>query len=58
MVYYVDIHVQADPHMSLHDAHDLSGAVKAAIRAAERKVSGVLVHMEPFAEGAKIPTKV
>jgi cation diffusion facilitator family transporter len=58
MVYYVDIHVQADPQMSLNDAHELSGAVKAAIRSAERRVSGVLVHMEPFDENAKIPTSV
>jgi len=50
MVYYVDIHVQADPQMSLHDAHELSGAVKAAIRKVENKVQGVLVHMEPFGE--------
>ena len=50
MVYYVDIHVQANPNMSLHDAHNLSGAVKAAIRRAEKKVQGVLVHMEPYAE--------
>jgi cation diffusion facilitator family transporter len=50
MVLYVDIHVQADPQMSLHDAHELSGAVKAAIRHAERRVQGVLVHMEPFEE--------
>jgi cation diffusion facilitator family transporter len=50
MVYHVDIHVQADPSMSLHDAHDLSGAVKAAIRRAENRVQGVLVHMEPYQE--------
>jgi len=50
MVFYVDIHVQADPEMSLHDAHELSGAVKASIRQAERRVQGVLVHMEPFEE--------
>lgn len=48
MVYHVDIHVQADPSMSLHDAHNLSGAVKAAIRKAEKRVQGVLVHMEPY----------
>jgi len=47
-VYHVDIHVQADPNMSLHDAHELSGAVKAAIRKAEKRVQGVLVHMEPY----------
>ena len=45
---FVDIHVQADPEMSLHDAHILSGKVKTAVRAAEPVVQGVLVHMEPF----------
>ena len=48
LVYYVDIHVQADPSMSLHDSHELSGAVKSAIRARVPTVAGVLVHMEPF----------
>lgn len=46
--YFVDLHVQADPEMSLHDAHILSGKVKSAIRAAVPAVSGVLIHMEPF----------
>lgn len=44
----VDLHVQADPAMSLHDAHVLSGMVKGAIRSAVGGVSDVLVHMEPF----------
>jgi cation diffusion facilitator family transporter len=48
LVYYVDIHVQADATMSLHDAHELSGAVKSAIRRSVPNVEGVLVHMEPF----------
>lgn len=46
--YYVDIHVQADPAISLHDAHILSGRVKGAIREAVPRILGVLVHMEPF----------
>jgi cation diffusion facilitator family transporter len=45
--YLVDIHVQADPAMSLRDAHNLSGRVKTSIRAAVPEVQGVLVHMEP-----------
>ena len=48
LVYYVDIHVQADPAMSLHDAHELSGAVKTAIRRSVPNIAGVLVHMEPY----------
>ena len=46
--YYVDIHVQADPAMSLHDAHILSGRVKTAIRQRMPAATGVLIHMEPF----------
>lgn len=45
---YVDVHVQADPSLSLHDAHIVSGRVKGAIRGAAPEVLGVLVHMEPF----------
>ncbi len=50
--YYVDLHVQADPTLSLHEAHILSGMVKGAICKAVPEVSGVLIHMEPF-EGDK-----
>ena len=46
--YRVTIHVQADPRLSLQDAHILGGMVKSAIRAAVPRVQAVLVHMEPF----------
>lgn len=49
--YYVDLHVQADPQLSLHDAHILSGMVKTAIRREVPEVAGVLIHMEPFEGG-------
>ncbi len=51
LVYYVDIHVQADAGMTLHDSHELSGAVKSAIRESAPRVRGVLVHMEPYGDG-------
>jgi cation diffusion facilitator family transporter len=47
LTYQVDLHVQADPGLSLHDAHLLSGRVKGAIRAAVPEVVAVLIHMEP-----------
>lgn len=50
--FFVDLHVQAAPEMSLQEAHILSGKVKSAIRAAEPRVLGALIHMEPF-EGAR-----
>ncbi len=46
--YRVTLHVQADPRLSLEDAHVLGGKVKSAIRAAVPRVQAVLVHMEPF----------
>ena len=46
--YYVDLHVQADPGLSLRDAHALGGKVKWTIRQALPAVSGVMIHMEPF----------
>jgi cation diffusion facilitator family transporter len=45
--FWVDIHVEADPRMSLESAHVVSGKVKWAIRNATPQVLGVLVHMEP-----------
>jgi divalent metal cation (Fe/Co/Zn/Cd) transporter len=46
--FYVDIHVQADPSMTLHEAHILSGRVKGAIRRQLPAAAGVLIHMEPY----------
>jgi cation diffusion facilitator family transporter len=46
--YFVDLHVQAEPTLSLHDAHVLSGMVKTAIRREVPEVAGALIHMEPF----------
>lgn len=51
IAFHVEIHVQADPQLSLHAAHALGGAVKSAIRTAQPRVRGVLIHMEPY-EGA------
>ncbi|HSJ64455.1 MAG TPA: cation diffusion facilitator family transporter [Gemmatimonadaceae bacterium] len=48
--FFVDLHVQASPEMSLQDAHILSGKVKSAIREAEPRVLGALIHMEPYEE--------
>lgn len=53
--FWVDIHVEADAAMSLHEAHIVSGKVKGAIRAAVPQVRGVLVHMEPH-EPTVVPT--
>jgi cation diffusion facilitator family transporter len=54
--YLVDVHVQADPALSLHDAHVISGCVKGAIRRAVPNVSTVLIHMEPYEPGGRAAT--
>ena len=46
--FLLELHVQADPSLTLHDAHILSGKVKHAILRAVPSVQYVLVHMEPF----------
>ncbi len=46
--HYIELHVQAIPSMSLHEAHILSGRVKTAIRKAVPTSIGVLIHMEPY----------
>ena len=48
--FFVDLHVQADPTMSLEDAHQIAATVKYAILGAVPSVAGVLVHMEPYRE--------
>lgn len=46
--FHVEIHVQANPAMTLADSHALGGLVKSTIREAQPRVRGVLVHMEPY----------
>lgn len=46
--FWVDMHVQVDPQMSVREAHDISHRVKDAIRADQPRVRDVLVHVEPF----------
>jgi cation diffusion facilitator family transporter len=50
LTYNVTLHVQADPTLSLFDAHALGGAVKAAIRQRVPAADNVMVHMEPYDE--------
>jgi cation diffusion facilitator family transporter len=47
--YWLDMHVRVDPAMSVREAHTLAHAVKDAIRAANPRISDVLIHIEPAA---------
>lgn len=50
--HFVTLHVQADPAMSLHAAHQLGGRVRSRIVRNVPRVIDALIHMEPF-EGAE-----
>jgi cation diffusion facilitator family transporter len=52
--FFADVHVQADPAMSLEDAHEIAATVKYAILGAIPSVVGVLVHMEPHRGTGKL----
>jgi cation diffusion facilitator family transporter len=46
--FYVDLHAQANPSMSLEQAHEIAAKVKYSILEAVPRVLSVLVHMEPY----------
>src|SRR5262249_13988278 len=46
--YWIDMHVQVDPALSVPEAHAIAQRVKDAIRADQPLVRDVLVHVEPF----------
>jgi cation diffusion facilitator family transporter len=50
MGYWVDMHVEVDPAMSVRAAHRLAHEVKDAVRAGIPNVEDVLIHIEPAAE--------
>jgi cation diffusion facilitator family transporter len=45
--YWVDMHVEVDPQMSVFDAHGVAHRVKDAVRESMPMVADVLVHLEP-----------
>lgn len=50
--YLVAIHIEADPTMTLRDAHNLGGRVRSTIRR-DRTILDALVHMEPYEPAAR-----
>ena len=52
--YWVDMHIEVDPEMTVHDAHELAHRVKGAIRTAFPTVTDVLIHVEPHEADPKL----
>jgi cation diffusion facilitator family transporter len=46
--YFVDIHVEVDPEISVHKGHEIGHAVKDRLVSSIAAVKDVLVHIEPF----------
>jgi cation diffusion facilitator family transporter len=51
--FYVDMHVQVDPQMTVQRSHEIAHEVKDRIRSQVPRVSDVLVHIEPAGQIAK-----
>jgi len=51
--FYVDMHVEVDPQMTVRRSHEIAHEVKDKIRATMPAVSDVLVHIEPLGIAAK-----
>lgn len=51
--YFVDMHVEVDPQMTVLRSHEIAHAVKDKIRSAKPAVCDVLVHIEPLGMAAR-----
>ena len=49
-LYYVDIHVEVNPEMTVRHSHEIAHDVKDRIRTEIGSVRDVLVHIEPSVE--------
>ena len=45
---YVDLHIQMDGSMSVKEAHDIAGEVKASLLSAGYGIIDAVIHIEPF----------
>jgi cation diffusion facilitator family transporter len=45
--FYVDLHIEVDGRMSVHEGHEISHEVKRAIQQNDSRMADVLVHIEP-----------
>ncbi len=48
--YFVDVHIQVDPALSVREGHEIGHKVKDSLLSSFTLLRGVLVHLEPFGE--------
>lgn len=49
-VYFVDFHVQVDPHLNVEEGHNIATTVKNVVLNSDIGVIDVLIHIEPYFE--------
>lgn len=47
MQYYVDLHLEVDPNLTVWDSHELAGRVRSRLRQDLSWIADVLIHVEP-----------
>ena len=52
--YHVDLHLEVDPAMTVHDSHAIATQARTVIRENLDWVADVLVHVEPHAESKRV----
>jgi divalent metal cation (Fe/Co/Zn/Cd) transporter len=52
--FFVDMHVEVDPQMTVENSHRIGHEVKNKVRAEIPSVRDVLIHIEPLKPAAKI----
>ena len=52
--YFVDMHMEVDPKMSVQEAHGIAHSVKDKVREKMPRVRDVLVHIEPAKRAREI----
>ena len=55
--YYVDLHLEVDPDLSVRDSHEIATQVRGAVKDTLPWVADVLVHVEPAPAVVTSPTK-
>jgi cation diffusion facilitator family transporter len=51
--YFVDMHLEVDGNMTVHDAHAVSHRVKELLKSRRGDIADILIHIEPAEEGKK-----
>ncbi len=51
---FVEIHVQVDGHLTVHEGHVIGGKVRRALRESPHRIADAIVHIEPYSEPQRL----